>query len=179
MRTGILLQRTAPERSAGELFGQQFFFHLYTGWFEMTVGVLTTSHTQYTSDSSICFFVFNRTTLQVFVTHLTGALYVNPLWFYKHQHDNRVRSELFVACQRWWFQWRFRFVPSFPGYVMYGKKTWSFVLLNKKIHILLSQMYGIVYNKLLKPRQSFPITLYLFLLTSADTNWSQCCSVCL
>jgi len=37
-------------------------------------------------------FLFNRTTLQVFVTYLTGALYVHPLSFYKHQHDNRVRS---------------------------------------------------------------------------------------
>jgi hypothetical protein len=38
------------------------------------------------------FLKVNRTTLQVFVTYLTGALYVHPLWFYKHQHDNRVRS---------------------------------------------------------------------------------------
>ena len=45
----------------------------------MIVGVLTTCHTQYTSDSSICVFLFNRTTLQVFVTYLTGALYVHPL----------------------------------------------------------------------------------------------------
>ena len=58
------------------------------------------------------FFLFNGTTLQVCVVYLTGALYVHPLWFYKHQHDNRVRSKLFVACQRWWFQWRFWFVPS-------------------------------------------------------------------
>jgi len=59
----------------------------------MTVGILTNCHTQYAWDSSICiFFLFNRTTLQVFVTYLTGALYVHPLWFYKHQHDNRVRS---------------------------------------------------------------------------------------
>jgi len=42
---------------------------------------------------------------------------VHPLWFYKHQHDNRVCSKLFVACQRWWFQWRFWFVPSVPGYL--------------------------------------------------------------
>ena len=34
----------------------------------------------------------NRTTLQGFVTYLTSALYMHPLWFYKHQHDNRVRS---------------------------------------------------------------------------------------
>ena len=78
-----------------------------TGLLKMIVGVLTTCHTQYTWDRSICIFLFNRTTLQVFITYLTGALYVHPLWFYKHQHDNRVRSKLFVACQRWWFQWRF------------------------------------------------------------------------
>ena len=85
---------------------------LYTGLFKMFVGVLTTCHTQYTSDISICAFLFNRKTLQVFVTYLTDALYVHRLWFYRHQHDNRVRS----ACQRWWFQWRFWFVPSVPGY---------------------------------------------------------------
>jgi len=50
-----------------------------TGFFEMTVGVLTASHTQYTSDSSIFIFLFNRTTLQVFVTYLTDAVYVHPL----------------------------------------------------------------------------------------------------
>ena len=37
---------------------------VYTGLFEMIVGVLTTCHTQYTWDSSICIFLFNRTTLQ-------------------------------------------------------------------------------------------------------------------
>ena len=63
------------------------------------------------------YFLFNRTTLQVFVTYLTGALYMNPLWFYKHQHDNQVRYKLFVSCQRWWFQWLFWFVPSVPGYL--------------------------------------------------------------
>ena len=94
------------------------YTHTHTALFKMIVGVLTTCHTQYTWDRSICiFFLFNRTTLQVFVTYLTGALYVHPLWFYEHQHDNRVHSKLFVACQRWWFQWRFWFVPSVPGYL--------------------------------------------------------------
>ena len=88
-----------------------------TGLFKMTVRVLTTCQTLYTSDSSICIFLFNRTTLQVFVTCLIGALYMHPLWFYKHQHDNRVCSKLFVACQRWRFQWWFWFVPSAPGYL--------------------------------------------------------------
>ena len=40
---------------------------------------LTTCHTQYTSDRSICIFLFNRTTLQVFVTYLTGALYMHSV----------------------------------------------------------------------------------------------------
>ena len=89
----------------------------YMGLFKMIVGVLTTCHTQYTWDRRICIFLFNRTTLQVLVAYLTGALYGNPLWFYKHQHDNRVRSKLYIARQRWWFQWRFWFVPSVPGYL--------------------------------------------------------------
>jgi len=60
------------------------------GLFKINVGVLTTCHTQYTWDRSIFIFLFNRTTLQVLVTYLTGALYVNPLWFYKHQHKSQV-----------------------------------------------------------------------------------------
>jgi len=56
----------------------------------MILGVSTTCHTQYTWDRSICIFLFNRTTLQVFVTYLTGALFVHPLWFYKHQHASQV-----------------------------------------------------------------------------------------
>ena len=56
-----------------------FFGDICTALLKMIVGVLTTCHTQYTSDSSICIFLFNRTTLQVFVTYLTGALYVHPL----------------------------------------------------------------------------------------------------
>jgi len=39
----------------------------------MIVGVLTTG------DRSRCIFLFNRTTLQVFVTYLTGSLYAQPL----------------------------------------------------------------------------------------------------
>ena len=91
-----------------------------TGLFEMIIGILTTCHTQYTWDSSIC--IFYLTTLQGFVTYLTGALYVHPLWFYKHQHDNRVRFKLFVSCQRWWLQWRFWLVPSVPWYLREEEK---------------------------------------------------------
>ena len=45
----------------------------------MIVRVLTTCHTQYTLDMRIYIFLFIRSTLQVFVLYLTGALYVHPL----------------------------------------------------------------------------------------------------
>jgi len=96
------------------------------------------------------YILFNRTTFQVFVPYLTGALYVHPLWFYKHQHDNRVRSKLFVACRRWWFQWRLAAIlvhcaPSgeMPNY-------WTPHIINENVenflihrcnYILLSQVY--------------------------------------
>ena len=111
----------------------------------MIVGVLTTCHTQYTPK---------------FVTYLTGALYVHPLWFYKHQHDNRVRSKVFVACQRWWFQWRFWFVPSAPGF--------SFSLFRK-----VRQTFGCG-----MPRFLLPLTVdFLGLRTKACLTCSTCSSV--
>ena len=76
--------------------------HTNTGLFEMIVGVLTTCHTKYTWDRSICIFYLIEQHSKI-DPYLTGPLYVHPLWFHKHQHDNRVRSKLFVACQRWWF----------------------------------------------------------------------------
>ena len=137
-------------------------FH-YTGLFEMIIRVLTTCHAQYTWDRNICIFLFNTTTLQVFVAYLIGALYVHPLWFYKHQHDNRVRSKLSVACQRWWFQWRFWFVHSVPGYLREDEEhkpdPWSNPIERNHMGLYLENE---VYDKLLKPRQKFRITLYYF-----------------
>ena len=49
----------------------------------------------------------------------------------------------------------------FSSVCIYATKTWSVVLLNKKTHILL-YLKCIVYDKLLKPRQSFWITLYIY-----------------
>jgi hypothetical protein len=56
---------------------------------EMTARVLTTCPAQYTWNSSIGIFLFNRKNSKFFI-YLTGALYGRLLWFYKHQHDNRV-----------------------------------------------------------------------------------------
>jgi len=110
----------------------------------MIVGVLTICHTQHTWDRSMCIFLFNRTTLQVFVTYLTGAVYVHPLWFYKHQHDNRVRSTqnafslLFAAI----------LVNCFPSGQMHNyctphiiKENFENFLIHWCYYILLSQVY--------------------------------------
>jgi len=133
----------------------------------MTVGGLTTCHTQCSWDRIICIFLFNRTALQVFVTNLTGALHVHPLWFYKHQHENRVRSKLFVACQRWWFQWRSDF--SAPSGEMNNYCTPHVIkedsensLIHRRNYVYTPYLKCIVYDKLLKPRQSFWITLYFY-----------------
>ena len=90
--------------------------YVHTLWYYRVIrndcrGFNNLSHTIHLRWEYMCF-LFNRTTPQCFVTYLTGALYVHPLWFYKHQHDNPVRSKQSVACQLWWFQWWFWFVPS-------------------------------------------------------------------
>ena len=125
----------------------------------MIIEVLTTCHTQYTWDSSICIFLLNRTTLQVFVTYCTGSLYVHPLWFYKHQHDNPVCSKLFVTWQWWWFQCRFWFVPSVPGYLWEEEEhkpdPWPNPIERNHMGLHIWRMRW----QLLKPRQSFRITL--------------------
>jgi len=135
----------------------------------MIVGVLTTCHTQYTWDRSKCFFLFNRKTLQVFVTYLTGALYVHPLWFYKHQHENRVLSRLFVACQHVAFSLPFAaiLVNCAPSWEIHNYCTRHIIKKTLRISwsigaTVYSYRKCIVYDKLLKPWQSFWITLYIY-----------------
>jgi hypothetical protein len=118
----------------------------YTGLLKMFVEALTTCDTQYTWDGSICIFLFNRKTLQVFVTYRTDGL----LWFYIHQHDNGVRYKLFVACQRWWFQWRFAaiLVNCAPSGELHNyctphivKENFENIFIHRCNYILLSEVY--------------------------------------
>ena len=150
-------------------FSRRTLLHVicYTGLFKMIVGVLTTCHTQYTWDSSTCIFLFNRTTLQVFVTYLTGALYVHPLWFYKHQHKNRVRSKLFVACQHIAFSLPFAaiLVNCAPNGEMHNyctphiiKENFGNFLIHQCNYILLSQVYCVW--QVVKTLTIILITLY-------------------
>ena len=122
------------------------YIYIYTGLFEMIVGVLTTCHTQYTWDRSICIFLFNRTTLHVFVTYLIGALYVHPLWFYESEPPlkpspltcyryfgkNSIILLIFVKSQR---------VHIYSTFKVRNKNLeWCSIKL-KKTHILISQVY--------------------------------------
>jgi len=51
----------------------------YTGLFEMIVGVLTTCHTQYTRDSSICIFFYLIEQHSMFLLHTLQELYMCTL----------------------------------------------------------------------------------------------------
>ena len=139
----------------------------------MIFGVLTTCHTQYTWDSSICIFLFNKTTLQVFVTYLTGALYVHPLWFYKHQHDNRVRS----TQNAFSLPFAAILVNCAPSGEMHNyctrhiiKENYENFLIHRCNYILLSEVYCVW--QVVKPRQSFWITLY-FSMMLAHRNFTK------
>jgi hypothetical protein len=58
----------------------------------------------------------------------------------------------------------------------YVTKSWSVVLLNKKKYIY-SYLKCIVYDKLLKPRQSFLITLYIFVIVNAVVSTEFCADI--
>jgi len=84
------------------------------------------------------------------VTYLTGSLYVHPLWFYKHQHENRVLSKLFVACQHVAFSQPFAaiLVNCTPSGEMHNyctphiiKENYENFLIHLCNYILLSQVY--------------------------------------
>ena len=132
----------------------------------------------------MCFFLFNRTTLQVFVTYLTGALYVHPLWFYKHQHYNWVRSKLFVACQRGWFQWRFAIlVNCAPSGEMQNyctphiiKENFENFLIHRCNYILLSQVYC-VWQVVKTPTTIFNNPVYQLNKNTSKHNCTTTCCV--
>jgi len=74
---------------------------------------------------------------------------------------NSIIVLMFVESQRF----------TYRAPVRYVTKTWSVVLLNKK-HIY-SYLKSVVYDKLLKPRQSFRITLYIYCQKQSRTSGSH------
>jgi len=68
------------------------------GLFEMIFGVLTTCHTQYTWDRSICIFLFSRTTLQFFVTYLCDSTNQNRHWNHHCWHATNSLEQTRLLC---------------------------------------------------------------------------------
>ena len=75
----------------------------------------------------------------------------SPLTCYKQFGTNSIIVLMFVESQG----------CTYRALVRYVTKTWSVVLLNKKC--IYSYLKCIVYDKLLKPQQSFWITLYIII----------------
>ena len=65
------------------------FIYKYTGLFEMIVGVLTTCHTQYNGDRSICIFFYLIEQHSKFLSHILQVLYTWPFvsrnWRYESE----------------------------------------------------------------------------------------------
>jgi len=124
-----------------------------TGLFEMIVGVLTTCHTQYTWDRSICFFFYLIEQHSKFLLHTLQVLYmctlcdcttINTIIEFVTNCLQHVSGDGFNGGSDSYLQFR----------DTCGKRRKHKI--KKYIH---SYLKCIVYDKLLKPRQSFRITL--------------------
>ena len=115
-----------------------------------------------TLEIGVCVFVYVIEQLSEFWLHTLQVLYMCTLC--DSTNINTIIEfvpKLFVARQRWWFQWRFWFVPSVPGY------TRTPVSRNCAYHLRMELSGGGCFTNLLHncswtivPRQSFWITLY-------------------
>jgi len=101
------------------------------------------------------YFLLNRTTLQIFVTYLTGSWIVvllNKKYIYSYLKCIVYDKLLKVVKDRHICIFLFN-RTTLQAPIKYVTKTWSIVLLNTKY--IYSYLKCIVYDKLLKPRQSF------------------------
>ena len=133
----------------------------------MIVGVLTTCHTKYTWDSSICFFLLNTPRFcympyrcSIHVCALCDSTNINTIIEFVPNCLQHVSGDGFNGGSD-----SYRQLSIYRASVRYVTKTWSLVVLNKKN--IFCYLKCIVYDKLLKPRQSFRITLYLNVKTAA------------
>jgi len=128
----------------------------YTGLLKMFVGVLTTCHTQYTWNRSMCIFYLIEQHSKILL-HTLQLLYMWTLC----DSTNVKTIIVFIACQRWRFQWRFWYVPSVSGYT----RTLSLETVHTTFEcncqmVVVSRILVRNYRWTIVPRQSFWITLY-------------------
>ena len=133
----------------------------------MTVGVLTTCHTSRSPNATPCdFFLWG---------YVKGQVYVPPLPASIPELKVRIRTAIETitgdVLQTVWNELGCRADVcriTKGAHIRYVTKTWSVVLLNKKY--IYSYLKCIVYDKLLKPQQSFRITLYVMYVAILDST---------
>jgi len=143
-----------------------------TGLFEMIVGVLTTA-TSFARCNPLWFLSMGLRQVSGLCSSSsckypgTEGPNQNRHWNYHSRHATNSLERTRLSC--WCLQNHKGCIYRAP--VRYVTKTWSVVLLNKKY--IYSYLNRIVYDKLLKPRQSFRITLYFL---SMDVAQSKRCA---
>jgi len=109
------------------------------------------------------YFLFNRTTLQEpkrYATKTWSVFLLNKIKYIYCYLKCIIYDKLLKPRQSFRINLYFLFNRTIlQETIRYVTKTWSVVVLNKKKYIY-SHLKCIVYDKLLKPRQSFRITLY-------------------
>ena len=137
-----------------------YLLYACTGLFETTVGVLATA-TSFSRYNPMWLFSMGVTSTIRFMfllfTQVSRNWGTNQNGHWNHHYWHATNSSEWTPLSCW--------CPSnhkgctYRAPVRYVTKTWSAVLLNKTKHIY-SYLTCIVYDKLLKPGQSFRIILY-------------------
>ena len=122
-----------------------------TGLFKMTVGVLTTCHTQYTCNSSICVFFYLIEQHSKFLWRTLEVLYMCTLC-----DSTNINTKIEFVCSM------SALVVSMAVLIRTFSSGRNAYLLHTAHHKrkLWEFLDPSVYDKLLKPRQSFLITLF-------------------
>ena len=134
-------------------------FNLYTGLFEIIVGVLTTA-TSFSRCNPMWLLSMGLRQGSGFCSSSyrkypgTEGTSQNRHWNHHRWHATNSLERTRLSC---WCLSNHKGC-TYRAPVRYVTKTWSVVLLNKKY--IYSDLKCIVYDKLLKPRQSFRITLH-------------------
>ena len=120
------------------------FDEVYTGLFKVTIGLLTTCHTHYTSDSSMQLHRWIKKFSEFsFVIFGVQQLCISPIGAQFTKMTANGREKAFCVERTRLSCWCLQNHKgcTYRAPVRYVTKTWRVILLNKKIHILPSQMY--------------------------------------
>ena len=119
----------------------------------MIVGCLTTCHTQYTRDRSICIFLFNRTTLRVFVTYLIACVSVTLL----NKKYRVIRND----CRDF----------NNLSYTIHLRSEYMYFLFNRTtLQVVVTYLIGALYVVLLNKKYTGLFEMIVGVLTTCHTK---------